>query len=72
MVVVEPGSNTIKAAPYLCICSECANKYGSCKLFQEYTVTVQNVPEPSVLRSATQPEVAEATEDDIALEFVAV
>ena len=70
VVVVEPESNVIKAALYLCICNDCWLSYGSWNLF--YIVEVNEVPEKSVLRSSIQPESGAPTEDDTALEFVAV
>ena len=33
IMIVQPDSDEIKAAPYLCICEKCLVDYGSCNLF---------------------------------------
>ena len=36
VMVFTPNSRTFKAAPYLCMCDLCKEKYGSCSLFKSY------------------------------------
>ena len=35
-MVFNPNQPFLKAAPYLCVCSDCMKDYGSCSRFQSY------------------------------------
>lgn len=51
VLIFKPGSNTFRAAPYLCVCNQCLNvEYGSCKVFNDYFLVTSHVKK-SVLRS---------------------
>ena len=59
VVVFKPNSKVFWAAPRLCICESCQNDYGTCQLFNEYSLTIMDYQLP-FLRS--QP--GESTEPD--------
>ena len=40
VMVINPNQPFFKAAPYLCVCSECMKDYGSCSLFQSYELLI--------------------------------
>ena len=40
IILFTPGSKNIKAAPRLCICSQCQKEFGSCSLFTTYELQV--------------------------------
>ena len=41
VMLFKPNSAIIRAASRICICDLCKVDYGSCKLFQDYTLQVQ-------------------------------
>jgi hypothetical protein len=66
VLVVDPGSNSIKAANRICTCQKCLADYGSCSSFQEYEIQVSTF-QPKTLRSQFNPPMAKSGEerDDI-------
>ena len=51
VMLFKPNSAIIRAASRICICDLCKVDYGSCKLFQDYTLQVQILKE-TLLRSS--------------------
>ena len=51
VIIFEPFSTTIKAAPRLCACPMCLENFGSCDLFKTYEPIVHHLKKPA-LRSA--------------------
>ena len=59
LLFLSPTAKVFWAAPRLCICESCQNDYGTCQLFNEYSLTIMDYQFP-FLRS--QP--GESTEPD--------
>ena len=51
VMLFKPNSDIIRATSRICICDLCKVDYGSCKLFQDYTLQVQILKE-TLLRSS--------------------
>ena len=45
-IVFNPNTNKFKASKRICICNECQLDYGSCSLFNEFELTVQDIYQP--------------------------
>lgn len=43
VMIFEPNISTFKASTRLCLCSQCKSKYGSCLLFIDYSLQVQEL-----------------------------
>ena len=43
VIVFYPKTTTVRAAKHLCICDSCRQDYGSCSLFQNYDLVVENL-----------------------------
>ena len=63
VIVFKPNSNSFKAANRLCVCDECCISYGSCSLFQEYYLKVDDLKE-FCLRSRQEEPLTTAGEDE--------
>ena len=63
VTVFKPNSNSFKAANRVCVCGECRISYGSCSLFQEYSLKVDDLKEIS-LRSGQEEPITTAGEDE--------
>ena len=45
VMVFKPNSEVFYAAPYICLCALCMEDYGTCKLFEHYSLTMQPLNE---------------------------
>ena len=71
VAVFKPGKNTFRAAPHLCICTECMDReYGSCNLFQDYDIVVGDLNQIA-LRGNVE-ETTMESESDVVLDFAQV
>lgn len=68
VIIFMPNSNTIRAAPHLCICCQCQNEYGSCDLFQPHQLIIQDLNQ--VLLRSDIPKVSIPCKDDATRDFV--
>ena len=69
IAIFTPNAEEFKAAPRLCMCDLCMNEYGSCQLFESYSLRVQDLHQPN-LRSVEEPQpevVGEETVNDFIL-----
>ena len=48
IILFTPNSTVLKAASRICICEKCLLNYGSCSLFHEYSITVQELNKVSL------------------------
>ena len=63
VIVFKPNSNSFKAANRPCVCDESCISYGSCSLFQEYYIKVDDLKEIS-LQSGQEEPLTTAGEDE--------
>ena len=54
----------LKASTRLCICDECQKDYGSCKLFKEYDLVVQQLNKQNLRFNFTDPGIDGDNDDD--------
>ena len=67
----KPNQESFWAAPRICMCEQCICDYGSCELFQEYTITYSKVG--NVTTRSTQKEPTTAADEDTSMtDFICV
>lgn len=54
ILIFKPNASTFKAASRICMCSSCAIEYGSCSIFEEFSLSTQIITIPC-LRSHIPP-----------------
>ena len=54
VMLFQPNATFIKAATRLCLCEQCKTKYGSCSIFQEYPLQIEQLKKVT-LRSTSTP-----------------
>ena len=64
VIVFKPNSNSFKAANRLCVCDECCISYGSCSLFQEYYLKVDDLKEISLWSGQEEPLTTAGEDED--------
>ena len=60
VIVFKPNSYIIRASPRLYMCSACKEEFGSCSLFQEYTLVVQSLNKISTRSILYQEEIVKS------------
>ena len=64
VILFRPHSIPIKAAQHLCLCDTCKIEYGSCPLFCEYEIIIQELNKTSLSSDNALEEPVIADEDD--------
>ena len=62
-MIFSPDSLMFKASQHICICSECMVEYGSCSLFRNNQLIVQELNKISLRASLLKPEELQTEED---------
>ena len=62
VMVFKPNCKHFRAAPHLCVCSDCMRDYGSCSLFDSYELLTGELKKIN-LRSHVEPVVSEVEVD---------
>ena len=60
VMVFKPNSTTFRAAPRLCMCLSCVEDYGSCALFDDYSIKYSHVGNVVARSTVLPPDVPES------------
>ena len=64
VMVFKPGSSVFWASPRICVCDKCMLDYGSCSLFNEYQLVIQELNKISLRSNIEPPPEADAVEQE--------